>query len=200
MKRRTRFIFTVLIAVLIFIASPAAVFAEKEAASLELPVSVRFTGTDTGTAPPSAVFELSSPDGAPLPKGSEDGVYRFEIKGNGRANVRLTFDKTGTWTYILTAGCNGGAITPEKVIVTVKVVDEGDVLTAFAVVEREDGKKSEIDFTVNIKPNGDTRPDNPQTGDDSNLGFYVAAMCVSLILIAALAVYLFKDSRRRRRM
>ena len=195
MKQKTQWILTVLMAIILCTGSMVAAFAEEDAVTLDLPISVQVHGATTGTATPTTVLTLLSLDGGPMPEEADGDDCRFEISGSGKVTLHFTFTESGEWQYELSAVCSTGEITPEKLIITITVMDIGGTGTLFVIAETEDGKKCDLVFQIELQPPGPTPPP-PKTGDDSHLGRYIAAASISFLLI----VYLIIQAKRRKRM
>ena len=144
-----------------------------------------------------------TPD-APMPQGSENGAYRFELTGAAAGTLPLPApEKTGVWRYTLTAECATAKITPEKITLTVYAERKNGALTVTSLATLPAGEKTELCFdlraegttptpnpTSGPKPTPTPKPGNgktPKTGDDTNLIPYYAATAFSLIAIVFLA-------------
>lgn len=80
-------------------------------------------------------FKLTSHDGAPMPKGSKDGVKTVHNTGTGFTFGRMDYDKPGTYVYTVTEQAGRDSTigySTQAYDVTVTVTDQGGMLSASA--------------------------------------------------------------------
>lgn len=80
-------------------------------------------------------FKLASHDGAPMPKGSKDGVKTVHNTGTGFTFGRMDYDKPGTYVYTVTEQAGRDSTigySTQAYDVTVTVTDQGGMLSASA--------------------------------------------------------------------
>ncbi len=138
-----------------------------------------------------------------LLKALADGVEGIIVKSdeNGKAKFTLTFteDDIGkTFSYKLTEVNSGKAnvtySTAEYAItITIALNEETNTLVATMTMNEAETAEPVVAFE-NIYDYTPTIPDNPQTGDNSNLGMWFALMFISGGAVITLTVY---DRKRR---
>ena len=175
MKKKNRLILVMLFAVLIFIEISPFAEANKNDKTLMLPVSVQIMGNYSSPTP-SAMFELTAFDDAPLPEGADGTVYRFEMKGNSSRSLKFTFSQTGIWRYHLAAKGLNGDVSPSDLTINVQVSAKDIMVTAKDAQDRKCG----LDFIIKAKPDS---PDKPDTGDHGHAEWYLAGAGASLLLV-----------------
>ena len=95
------------------------------------------TDTATNRIPQDGefTFKLTSHDGAPMPKGSKDGVKTVHNTGIGFTFGRMDYSKPGTYVYTVTEQADRDSTigySTQAYDVTVTVADNGGMLTASA--------------------------------------------------------------------
>lgn len=95
------------------------------------------TDTATNRIPQDGefTFKLTSHDGAPMPKGSKDGVKTVHNTGTGFTFGRMDYSKPGTYVYTVTEQADRDSTigySTQAYDVTVTVADNGGMLTASA--------------------------------------------------------------------
>lgn len=95
------------------------------------------TDTETNRIPQDGefTFKLTSHDGAPMPKGSKDGVKTVHNTGTGFTFGRMDYSKPGTYVYTVTEQADRDSTigySTQAYDVTVTVADNGGMLAASA--------------------------------------------------------------------
>ena len=95
------------------------------------------TDTETNRIPQDGefTFKLTSHDGAPMPKGSKDGVKTVHNTGIGFTFGRMDYSKPGTYVYTVTEQADRDSTigySTQAYDVTVTVADNGGMLAASA--------------------------------------------------------------------
>ncbi len=121
---------------------------------------------------------------------NRDGVIEFDT---------LTFQQEGTYTYTVTekAGSNSKIDYDDTVYKVIVTVTEGEDAYTASVAYEKDGEDYTVlprfvNKTKGTNPPDD--PDNPKTGDDSNIGLYL-----SLCFGSALAILLLLFFTKRKK-
>lgn len=122
-------------------------------------------------------FKLTSHDGAPMPKGSKDGVKTVTNTGTGFTFGRMDYDKPGTYVYTVTEQAGRDptiGYSTQAYDVTVTVTDQGGMLSASADRQTNDIR---FDNTYTPTPVGVTvKADKHLTGRDLNDGEFTAEL------------------------
>lgn len=110
------------------------------------------TDTATNRIPQDGefTFKLTSHDGAPMPKGSKDGVKTVHNTGIGFTFGRMDYSKPGTYVYTVTEQADRDSTigySTQAYDVTVTVADNGGMLTASA-----DRQANDIRFDNTYQP------------------------------------------------
>lgn len=95
-------------------------------------------------------FKLTSHDGAPMPKGSKDGVKTVHNTGTGFTFGRMDYSKPGTYVYTVTEQADRDSTigySTQAYDVTVTVADNGGMLAASA-----DSQTNDIRFDNTYTP------------------------------------------------
>ena len=172
-----------------------------------LPVSQTLEGTSNST---QEILYVLTPEtaGAPMPAGTENGVYKFSMKGNVKMEIPVIHcTEYGTWNYTLRADTDRINVTPGAMTVTLTYT-EG--VSPMVTAMLSSGEKCEMSFTVpggavvspSPTPTGGTstntpktttaKGSTPKTGDDFPLMWYA----FSLIISALMLVLLWRRSRK----
>ncbi len=121
---------------------------------------------------------------------NRDGVIEFDT---------LTFQQEGTYTYTITekAGSNSKIDYDDTVYKVIVTVTEGEDAYTASIAYEKDGEDYTVlprfvNKTKGTNPPDD--PDNPKTGDDSNIGLYL-----SLCFGSALAILLLLFFTKRKK-
>ncbi len=192
-KKVLSFIFSILL--LACSLGISALAAENPTAELSVDISV--SGTAPAT-PEEYAIELKAADPAnPMPEGSDSGVYTLLAKGKGTFGFPvITYTRVGVYRYTVrqvpgtTPLCTYDD-TVYNVCVTV-INDNAGGLEAYVTVRMNDGgdKPDNISFKVSYKTDD---PDQPQTGDTSDIELWSILMVVSLLGLLAVAFVKKKD-------
>lgn len=122
-------------------------------------------------------FALTSHDGAPMPKGSKDGVKTVTNTGTGFTFGRMDYDKPGTYVYTVTEQAGRDptiGYSTQAYDVTVTVTDQGGMLSATADRQATDVR---FDNTYTPAPVDVTvKADKHLTGRDLNDGEFAAEL------------------------
>lgn len=122
-------------------------------------------------------FELTSHDGAPMPKGSKDGVRTVTNTGTGFTFGRMDYDKPGTYVYTVTEQAGRDptiGYSTQAYDVTVTVTDQGGMLSA--TVDRQ---VTDVRFDNTYTPTPvdvTVKADKRLTGRDLNDGEFAAEL------------------------
>lgn len=122
-------------------------------------------------------FTLASHDGAPMPKGSKDGVKTVTNTGTGFTFGRMDYDKPGTYVYTVTEQAGRDptiGYSTQAYDVTVTVTDQGGMLSATA-----DRQANDIRFDNTYTPTPvdvTVKADKHLTGRDLNDGEFTAEL------------------------
>ena len=122
-------------------------------------------------------FELTSHDGAPMPKGSKDGVKTVTNTGTGFTFGRMDYDKPGTYVYTVTEQAGRDptiGYSTQAYDVTVTVTDQGGMLSA--TVDRQ---VTDVRFDNTYTPTPvdvTVKADKRLTGRDLNDGEFAAEL------------------------
>lgn len=118
------------------------------------------TDTATNRIPQDGefTFKLTSHDGAPMPKGSKDGVKTVHNTGIGFTFGRMDYSKPGTYVYTVTEQADRDSTigySTQAYDVTVTVADNGGMLTASADRQandiRFDNRYTPLSVDVTVK-------------------------------------------------
>ncbi len=91
--------------------------------------------------------------GNPMPSGSENGVYRFSVKGNGEYDIPLIeVTEQGIWHYTLSADGEGLKLAYSSPEIVIYGVFDGEKFYANAFAKLPNGKKTDLNFTANVIP------------------------------------------------
>ena len=122
-------------------------------------------------------FKLTSHDGAPMPKGSKDGVKTVHNTGTGFTFGRMDYSKPGTYVYTVTEQADRDSTigySTQAYDVTVTVTDQGGMLAATADRQTNDVR---FDNTYTPTPVDVTvKADKHLTGRDLNDGEFAAEL------------------------
>lgn len=137
------------------------------------------TDTATNRIPQDGefTFKLTSHDGAPMPKGSKDGVKTVHNTGTGFTFGRMDYSKPGTYVYTVTEQSDRDSTVGYSIQaydVTVTVADNGGVLTASA-----DRQANDIRFDNTYTPlsvDVTVKADKHLTGRALNDGEFTAEL------------------------
>lgn len=122
-------------------------------------------------------FTLASHDGAPMPKGSKDGVKTVTNTGTGFTFGRMDYDKPGTYVYTVTEQAGRDptiGYSTQAYDVTVTVTDQGGMLSATA-----DRQANDIRFDNTYTPTPvdvTVKADKHLTGRALNDGEFTAEL------------------------
>lgn len=137
------------------------------------------TDTATNRIPQDGefTFKLTSHDGAPMPKGSKDGVKTVHNTGIGFTFGRMDYSKPGTYVYTVTEQADRDSTigySTQAYDVTVTVADNGGTLTASA-----DRQANDIRFDNTYTPlsvDVTVKADKHLTGRALNDGEFTAEL------------------------
>lgn len=137
------------------------------------------TDTATNRIPQDGefTFKLTSHDGAPMPKGSKDGVRTVHNTGIGFTFGRMDYSKPGTYVYTVTEQADRDSTigySTQAYDVTVTVADNGGMLTASA-----DRQANDIRFDNTYTPlsvDVTVKADKHLTGRALNDGEFTAEL------------------------
>ena len=137
------------------------------------------TDTATNRIPQDGefTFKLTSHDGAPMPKGSKDGVKTVHNTGTGFTFGRMDYSKPGTYVYTVTEQSDRDSTigySTQAYDVTVTVADNGGTLTASA-----DRQANDIRFDNTYTPlsvDVTVKADKHLTGRALNDGEFTAEL------------------------
>lgn len=137
------------------------------------------TDTATNRIPQDGefTFKLTSHDGAPMPKGSKDGVKTVHNTGTGFTFGRMDYSKPGTYVYTVTEQADRDSTIGYSIQaydVTVTVADNGGMLTASA-----DRQANDIRFDNTYTPlsvDVTVKADKHLTGRALNDGEFTAEL------------------------
>ena len=137
------------------------------------------TDTATNRIPQDGefTFKLTSHDGAPMPKGSKDGVKTVHNTGTGFTFGRMDYSKPGTYVYTVTEQADRDSTigySTQAYDVTVTVADNGGTLTASA-----DRQANDIRFDNTYTPlsvDVTVKADKHLTGRALNDGEFTAEL------------------------
>lgn len=137
------------------------------------------TDTATNRIPQDGefTFKLISHDGAPMPKGSKDGVKTVHNTGTGFTFGRMDYSKPGTYVYTVTEQSDRDSTigySTQAYDVTVTVADNGGTLTASA-----DRQANDIRFDNTYTPlsvDVTVKADKHLTGRALNDGEFTAEL------------------------
>lgn len=137
------------------------------------------TDTATNRIPQDGefTFKLTSHDGAPMPKGSKDGVKTVHNTGTGFTFGRMDYSKPGTYVYTVTEQADRDSTigySTQAYDVTVTVADNGGMLTASA-----DRQANDIRFDNTYTPlsvDVTVKADKHLTGRALNDGEFTAEL------------------------
>lgn len=122
-------------------------------------------------------FKLTSHDGAPMPKGSKDGVKTVHNTGTGFTFGRMDYSKPGTYVYTVTEQADRDSTigySTQAYDVTVTVADNGGMLSASA-----DRQANDIRFDNTYTPTPvdvTVKADKHLTGRALNDGEFTAEL------------------------
>ena len=137
------------------------------------------TDTATNRIPQDGefTFKLTSHDGAPMPKGSKDGVKTVHNTGTGFTFGRMDYSKPGTYVYTVTEQADRDSTigySTQAYDVTVTASDNGGMLTASA-----DRQANDIRFDNTYTPlsvDVTVKADKHLTGRALNDGEFTAEL------------------------
>lgn len=173
-----------------------------------IPVCQTFSTNASGVEDTFHYVLRPETEGAPMPQGSADGAYRWDMKGNAEKELSVPAAKEGEYTYTLTQEVSD----PQENYrydcqvyrVTLYVYrDGGDSLSVSVVVENQAGQKtSAAEFKNRYEAPAPTTPPggsggNVKTGDDNNMGLYLMLMAASALGLVLLALWVREGEKRR---
>lgn len=185
--------------------------ASAEEAAGVIPVRQEFSTNVSGVEDTFHYVLRPETEGAPMPQGSKDGVYRWDMKGNTEMDLSIPAAADGEYTYTLTQEVSNPQenykYDRQVYRVTLYVYRDGeDPLSVSVVLENQAGQKaSAAEFK-----NGYEKPDVPapttppggsggnvKTGDDNNMGLYLMLMAASAFGLVLLALWVRKEENQR---
>lgn len=183
------------------------VYASETSVELSLPVKQNFDVQNEGAASAdlTGVYALSAnEDDTPLPEGSQEGTYTFTMQGaETQTTIPFSYTRTGVYRYTLrqvTEDAKQYHYDRTSYTITVYIEnDSADGLIAQVVVENEgEAKCGEIAFQNSYQANKEPKPPKPvappQTGDTSNVIFWILLAAASLMGIGIVS-YLSKNKK-----
>lgn len=214
MKRQFKYIILpAIITGMLLLASTTAFAAEEvmtettDQVSVSIPVEQHF---QTNSQNPKKLkqtwtYRLTARENAPLPDGSNNGVYTFTLTGNEKKQVGpIIYSHAGLYHYRL-ALCKGPKndtkyTVDQKVYdITVSVENSGNGLTAKVIVENMCGQKVDtisfehlytvVKCVPATKLTKTIKAKQVKTGDNIQVGLFIAAGLLSILTISTLGVW-----------
>ena len=172
--------------------------------TISLPVFQTILPSNNENPNDFAVDYILTPDDAdsPMPKASENGIYRFSVKGNGEYDIPfIEVTEQGIWHYTLYANGEGVKLAYSSLEIVIYGVFDGEKFYANAFAKLPNGKKTDLNFTANVIPKAadisfepsneiSENPDRESsfsgdvvdTGDRGSSGLYLIIMSSVLII------------------
>ena len=172
--------------------------------TISLPVFQTILPSNNENPNDFAVDYILIPDDAdsPMPKASENGIYRFSVKGNSEYDIPfIEVTEQGIWHYTLYANGEGVKLAYSSLEIVIYGVFDGEKFYANAFAKLPNGKKTDLNFTANVIPkaaNISFEPSNEisensdressfsgdvvDTGDRGSSGLYLIIMSSVLII------------------
>lgn len=172
--------------------------------TISLPVFQTILPSNNENPNDFAIDYILIPDDAdsPMPKASENGIYRFSVKGNSEYDIPfIEVTEQGIWHYTLYANGEGVKLAYSSLEIVIYGVFDGEKFYANAFAKLPNGKKTDLNFTANVIPkaadisfepsneiseNSDRESsfsgDVVDTGDRGSSGLYLIIMSSVLII------------------
>lgn len=154
-------------------------------------------------------YELVSMDNAPLPEGSDNNIYLFQINGNNHANIAISYSKPGLYNYsvrqVKDLNRNGYKLDDRVYSFQVSVINTEDEKLAGNVIlpKNSEGKKINMIFSNSygeaVKPN--TKPStNGSTGTNTAAETNKESWSlVFLLSIAGIALFILLTRKEKQK-
>lgn len=159
-----------------------------------LPVEQVFTKPDGSQAADTFTYTLTAQEsGSPMPAGSSQDTYHFNISGTDTVNLEaITYSTAGTYHYELKQKVDteqtGYTYDLQVYKIRVDVINTDDGLKAYVIGLKEDGYKvSAIEFVNAYAPlsstdiTGSTK--GVKTGDNVKIELYQVMLLISVVLL-----------------
>lgn len=193
MKKTIKLGFTAILVLLWGMVLGQAVLAEPQEAltgEIILPVTIRAEGTLPDT-PDVYTLVLEGEEGVPMPEGSEDQRYQFQVTGaQTTAFPTIVCNTVGIYRYTISQepGENAYCTYDEikyQVLVTITYQEQGEGLDV-AIAIAPEGSTDKTDAALFV--NSYERPpvEIPQTGEVENLSLILGLWVCSLLAVALL--------------
>lgn len=184
------------------------VFAAQQDTTAAISVRQIFTTASETDGP--FQYELTALEAeSPMPSGSENGTYQFNMSGNTEETLTMTYNHAGDYRYqvkqIVAEPQNGYTYDEQIYTVVVRIINTADgVLESELYISGNGGKTDGIVFenryqtdepTVSPDPEPSPNPNPPQTGDTSNPVLWKTMFSISLLGMAALLIVLLKHRK-----
>ena len=153
MKRTLLLICTAVFFMALFGSSVRAVEEWKD--TISLPVFQTIVPSNNENPNDFTVNYILTPDdaGNPMPKDSENGIYRFSVKGNSEYDIPfIEVTEQGIWHYTLSANGEGIKLAYSSLEIVIYGVFDGERFYANAFAKLPNGKKTDLNFTANVIP------------------------------------------------
>ncbi len=169
--------------------------------TVRIPVQQIFSTNKTGVADRFYYVLEAQTEGAPLPAGSRQGRYAFEMNGNAALDLKMEMKQAGQYVYRLyqTVENERANYRYDRTVYQVTVYayqDKNNQLAAAVVIYGGDeGKVSKAVFQnayEEVKPAptpSDGDGGDVQTGDENQLGGYIALMIFCALGLCLLAIW-----------
>ncbi len=166
--------------------------------SAGIPVEQTFTSNLAGKEG-LFTYELEAvTENAPMPEGSKNGRFSFELEGNSEKSLTIYAEGCGTYEYTLCqivkqAKSGYTYDTSEYLVEITFYINADNQLAASVIILNSKGEKAETASFQNLysAPKGDV----PQTGDAENIALYIGIMAISLLGIFVLLWLQVKRNR-----
>lgn len=166
--------------------------------SIDPPILQKVVKGDPAAPGTRFEFLLNGSPGAPMPEGSTGNIRLLTMEGGGQLELgRITFDRTGIYTYTVTevnGGIRGWRYDGAVYTLTVTVTEENGKLVPHTLLTRDGETADTLLFTNTFSntptdnpggsqtgdTNGPDSPGVPQTGDTLSVWPWLALMFASL--------------------
>jgi len=177
-----------------------------------IPVSQEFSSNVSGVEDTFSYALRPETNGAPMPEGSANGVYRWTMRGNAETELTIFGSQEGTYVYTIAqqvAHAQADYQYDRRVYRATLYVyrDSADRLSTSVVLQNEKGDKlSKAVFKNRYEKKSDPTPTPPKggsggnvkTGDENDMNLYMLLMAISALGLVLLLIWARRDANHRK--
>lgn len=212
MKRiELKIVSIVLLTMFLFMSTQIPVFAADTDTTVKIPVEQVFNSKNTDASDEFMYALITDQSGAPMPDGSSNQQYVWNMKGNIAAEITMNIRNAGQYHYKIcqiTQQKENYSYDERNYDITVEAFYNADnQLKVITVVENQDGEKvSGISFKISYTWQGKdksglsliseiSKSNSVKTGDDSPIMGYFTLLLGSLICLIAM----IRENQRKKK-